>query len=78
MQQEVANAFIKNFQLTPSELTILHGSLRESPITEEFFSVVNKVQVVYRKLFIFSNNIYLYYIVVILSDSRISMVNVEY
>ena len=45
MQQEVASAFIRNFQLTPSELTVLHGSVRESPITEEFFSVVNKVQV---------------------------------
>jgi len=45
MQQEVASAFIRNFQLTPSELTVLHGSARESPITEEFFSVVSKVQV---------------------------------
>lgn len=45
MQQEVASAFIKNFHLTPSELAVLHGSARESPITEEFFSVVNKVQV---------------------------------
>lgn len=45
MQHEVANAFIKNFQLTSSELNILHGSTRESPITEEFFSVVNRVQV---------------------------------
>ncbi|XP_061937282.1 conserved oligomeric Golgi complex subunit 6 isoform X2 [Apis cerana] len=44
MQQEVANAFIKNFQLTSSEQNILHGSTRESPITEEFFSVVNRVQ----------------------------------
>jgi len=32
-------------ELTPSELTVLHGSARESPITEEFFSVVSKVQV---------------------------------
>lgn len=45
MQQEVANAFIKNFQLTQSELAILHGSSRDSPITEEFFTVVNRVQV---------------------------------
>ncbi|XP_060811125.1 conserved oligomeric Golgi complex subunit 6 [Bombus pascuorum] len=44
MQQEVANAFIKNFQLTSSEQSILHGSSKESPITEEFFSVVNRVQ----------------------------------
>lgn len=47
MQQEVASVFIKNFQLTPSELIVLHGSSRESPITEEFFVVVNKVQVVH-------------------------------
>ncbi|XP_018337912.1 PREDICTED: conserved oligomeric Golgi complex subunit 6 isoform X2 [Trachymyrmex septentrionalis] len=49
MQQEVASAFIRNFQLTPSELTVLHGSARESPITEEFFSVVNKVQDIHGK-----------------------------
>ncbi|KAL0105505.1 hypothetical protein PUN28_016876 [Cardiocondyla obscurior] len=49
MQQEVANAFIRNFQLTPSEMTVLHGSARESPITEEFFSVVNKVQDIHSK-----------------------------
>ncbi|KYN04213.1 PREDICTED: conserved oligomeric Golgi complex subunit 6 [Cyphomyrmex costatus] len=49
MQQEVASAFIRNFQLTPSELTALHGSTRESPITEEFFSVVNKVQDIHGK-----------------------------
>ncbi|XP_018369908.1 PREDICTED: conserved oligomeric Golgi complex subunit 6 isoform X2 [Trachymyrmex cornetzi] len=49
MQQEVASAFIRNFQLTPSELTVLHGSARESPITEEFFSVVSKVQDIHGK-----------------------------
>lgn len=47
IQQEVASAFIKNFQLTSSELTVLHGSARESPITEEFFTVINKVQVMH-------------------------------
>ncbi|XP_011344994.1 conserved oligomeric Golgi complex subunit 6 isoform X2 [Ooceraea biroi] len=49
MQQEVARAFIKNFQLSSSELTVLHGSTRESPITEEFFSVINKVQDIHGK-----------------------------
>ncbi|XP_032663782.1 conserved oligomeric Golgi complex subunit 6 isoform X1 [Odontomachus brunneus] len=49
MQQEVASAFIKNFHLTSSELAVLHGSARESPITEEFFSVVNKVQDIHSK-----------------------------
>lgn len=45
MQQEVANAFIKRFQLNADELTILHGTSREAPITEEFFTVINRVQV---------------------------------
>lgn len=45
MQQDVANAFIKNFQLTQSELTILHGPSREAPITNEFFAVTDRVQV---------------------------------
>lgn len=45
MQHEVATAFIKSFQLTQSELAALHGSTRDSPISEEFFSVVNRVQV---------------------------------
>ncbi|XP_014482333.1 PREDICTED: conserved oligomeric Golgi complex subunit 6 isoform X2 [Dinoponera quadriceps] len=49
MQQEVASAFIKNFHLTSPELAVLHGSVRESPITEEFFSVVNKVQDIHGK-----------------------------
>ena len=45
MQQDVANAFIKVFQLTPNELVVLHGTTREAPITEDFFDVVNRVQV---------------------------------
>ncbi|XP_051162714.1 conserved oligomeric Golgi complex subunit 6 [Leptopilina boulardi] len=44
IQQEVANAFIKSFELNSSEMSILHGPSRESPITEEFFTVVNRVQ----------------------------------
>ncbi|XP_066592329.1 conserved oligomeric Golgi complex subunit 6 [Prorops nasuta] len=44
MQQDVANAFIKCFQLTSNEIATLHGTSRESPITEEFFTVVNRVQ----------------------------------
>ncbi|XP_046828194.1 conserved oligomeric Golgi complex subunit 6 isoform X1 [Vespa crabro] len=44
MQQEVASAFIKSFQLSQSEITSLHGSHRESPITEEFFIILNRVQ----------------------------------
>ncbi|CAK9802861.1 Conserved oligomeric Golgi complex subunit 6 [Anthophora plagiata] len=49
MQQEVANAFIENFQLTSSELSVLHGSSRDSPITEEFFSVINRVQEIHSR-----------------------------
>ena len=45
MQQEIASAFIKRFQLNSDELAILHGSSREAPITEEFFTVINRVQV---------------------------------
>ncbi|XP_001599436.1 conserved oligomeric Golgi complex subunit 6 [Nasonia vitripennis] len=44
MQQEIANAFIKRFQLNADELAVLHGSSREAPITEEFFIVINRVQ----------------------------------
>ncbi|OXU30760.1 hypothetical protein TSAR_013226 [Trichomalopsis sarcophagae] len=44
MQQEIANAFIKRFQLNADELAVLHGSSREDPITEEFFIVINRVQ----------------------------------
>ncbi|XP_015521577.1 conserved oligomeric Golgi complex subunit 6 [Neodiprion lecontei] len=44
MQQDVANTFIKNFQLTSSELAILHGPSREAPITNEFFAVADRVQ----------------------------------
>lgn len=45
MQQEVANSFIKSFDLSSTEMAVLHGPSRESPITEEFFTVVNRVQV---------------------------------
>ncbi|XP_058793235.1 conserved oligomeric Golgi complex subunit 6 isoform X2 [Phymastichus coffea] len=44
MQQEIVAAFIKKFQLNSDELAILHGSTRDAPISEEFFTVINKVQ----------------------------------
>ena len=44
MQEEVARAFIRSFELSRSEISILHGSTREEPITEEFFEVANKLQ----------------------------------
>ncbi len=51
MQQEVAAAFIRTFQLTPDELAILYGTSREAPITDEFFSVLNRVQVKHTFIF---------------------------
>lgn len=47
MQQEIAAAFIRTFQLTPDELAILHGTSREAPISDDFFTVLNRVQVNY-------------------------------
>ncbi|XP_012285041.1 conserved oligomeric Golgi complex subunit 6 [Orussus abietinus] len=45
IQQDVANAFIKKFQLTSSEIAILQGTSREAPtITEEFFTILDRVQ----------------------------------
>lgn len=58
MQQEVADAFIKSFELNSSEMAVLHGPSRESPITEEFFTVVNRVQVKEKKLRKYKFSIY--------------------
>lgn len=44
MQEDVAEAFVKTFQLTPEEVSIIKGSTRESPITQEFFTVLEKTQ----------------------------------
>lgn len=44
MQEDVANAFVKTFQLTPEEISVIKGSSRESPITQEFFTVLEKTQ----------------------------------
>ncbi|XP_042874667.1 conserved oligomeric Golgi complex subunit 6-like isoform X1 [Penaeus japonicus] len=44
MQEEVALAFVKTFQLTPEEVLIIKGSSREAPITQEFFTVLDKTQ----------------------------------
>lgn len=45
MQEEIAKVFIEKCQLTSAELSVLHGATREAPITDEFFDVVNRVQV---------------------------------
>lgn len=42
-QLYIANAFISHFQLTPMENATLHGVTRDTPITEDFFSVLEKV-----------------------------------
>lgn len=44
MQETVAEAFVRCFQLTPEEVAIIKGSSRESPITPEFFTVLDKTQ----------------------------------
>ncbi|XP_045113296.1 conserved oligomeric Golgi complex subunit 6-like [Portunus trituberculatus] len=44
MQETVAEAFVRCFQLTPDEVAIIKGSSRESPITPEFFTVLDKTQ----------------------------------
>ena len=44
MQEEVAEAFVKNFQLSADEITALNGSSRDSPITKDFFTALEKTQ----------------------------------
>jgi hypothetical protein len=44
MQEEVAGAFLRSFQLSSAEQAILHGSSREAAITDEFFTVLGRVQ----------------------------------
>lgn len=43
MEQEIATAFLHSFQLSPTELS----SLRESNITEDFFSALERVQTIH-------------------------------
>ncbi|KAK3855594.1 hypothetical protein Pcinc_038022 [Petrolisthes cinctipes] len=42
MQEDVAEAFVQTFQLTSEEVAIIKGSTREAPITQEFFTVLEK------------------------------------
>ncbi|KAK8375391.1 hypothetical protein O3P69_008322 [Scylla paramamosain] len=44
MQETVAEAFVRCFQLTPDEVATIKGSTRESPITPEFFTILDKTQ----------------------------------
>jgi hypothetical protein len=48
-QNRVANAFLDTFQLSPSELEILHGANRDAPITADFFVVLERVQTIHTK-----------------------------
>lgn len=45
MQQEVASAFLKTFQLSYEEKLALQGGSREEPVTMEYFTVLSRVQV---------------------------------
>lgn len=44
MEQEVANAFLQRYQLSPVELSVLHGTTRDSPITPAFFTALQHAQ----------------------------------
>ncbi|XP_063855989.1 conserved oligomeric Golgi complex subunit 6-like isoform X2 [Scylla paramamosain] len=44
IQETVAEAFVRCFQLTPDEVATIKGSTRESPITPEFFTILDKTQ----------------------------------
>lgn len=60
MQQEVARAFIKTFQLSQAEVAILYGTHRDLPITEEFFTVLNRVQEIHNSCRIFEQTSFSY------------------
>ncbi|KAK3932086.1 Conserved oligomeric Golgi complex subunit 6 [Frankliniella fusca] len=47
MEHDVACAFLERYQLSPTELTVLHGSTRDSPITSEFFSALQHAQTIH-------------------------------
>lgn len=47
MQHAVAIAFIHRFQLARHEISILHGHTRDEIITDEFFNVVNRIQLIH-------------------------------
>lgn len=44
MEQEVASAFLERYQLSSAELSVLHGSTRDSPITPAFFKALQHAQ----------------------------------
>lgn len=46
MQQQVSEAFLKTFQLTPEELIALHGpkQKRDAPITNDIFAALAHTQ----------------------------------
>jgi hypothetical protein len=40
----VTAAFLSSFQLSPAEQAILHGSSCEAAVTDEFFTLLDRVQ----------------------------------
>lgn len=47
MEQEVASAFLQRYQLSPAELSVLHGTTRDSPITPAFFTALQRAQAIH-------------------------------
>lgn len=47
MEQEVASAFLECYQLSPAELSVLHGTTRDTPITPAFFTALQHAQAIH-------------------------------
>lgn len=47
MEQEVASAFLQRYQLSSEELSVLHGSARDSPISPAFFTALQRAQAIH-------------------------------
>lgn len=58
INQEIVEAFIRKFQLSRLEISILHGQTRDEPITEEFFDVLNSLQAIHSNCKIFMQSGY--------------------
>lgn len=44
IQQQISTAFLNRFQLTPDEHQHLMGTMRDAPITLQFFTVLERIQ----------------------------------
>jgi conserved oligomeric Golgi complex subunit 6 len=47
VQQQIASAFLERFQLSVQEHQILYGATRDTPITAEFFTILDRVQAIH-------------------------------